>query len=90
MIARLIYNWFANASNLSTLSLIRAVFAVAIVWFVTQRLVPWLKVVRWRCRTIDEIPGPKCFNPILGNVPLAILKNILGESEQSKNLLVSK
>lgn len=91
MIARLIHNALANISlNLSTLSLVRAVFAVALVWLITQRVLPWFRVIRGRCRTIDQIPGPQCFNAILGNVPLAILKNIISESQESKNLLVSK
>ena len=90
MFASLLYNSLPNLSNISTLSLIRAVFVLTLIWVLTKKVIPWIKIVKSRCNTIDQIPGPKCFNAIMGNVPLAILKNVLGDSEESKNLLVSK
>jgi len=90
MIAEIIQNSVSNLLSLSTLSLIRAVFILGVIFLITYRLIPWCKLIQLKCQIIDLIPGPKCFNPILGNVPMAICRNILGDSEESKNLLVSK
>jgi hypothetical protein len=90
MFAYIIQNSVLNFLNLSPLSLIRAIFILFLILILTYRVIPWCKLIKLKCDIIDLIPGPKCFNPILGNVPLAICKNILGDSEEAKNLVVSK
>ncbi len=90
MFAYILQNSASNLLNLSPLSLIRAIFILFLILILNYRVIPWCKLIKLKCHIIDLIPGPKCFNPILGNVPMAICKNILGDSEEAKNLLVSK
>ena len=39
-----------------------------------------------RTRAINKIPGPRSFNPIMGNLPLDVLYYVGADFEESKDL----
>lgn len=49
-----------------------------------------LTKIRQRNALIDKLPGPPPFNPVMGNLPMEVLKYVGSDYEASKHLYSSK
>lgn len=73
-------------TNLTTL--LPLLVALMLLALVINRWAP-RAIDHWqRLRHVDALPGPKCTNPFLGNVPLDVLKSMISAGDH-RNLIIS-
>jgi hypothetical protein len=71
----------SSSSSFVRLVLITLLIALLLRWLILRILQLYRKV-----QLIDRIPGPRSFNPILGNLPFEVLKYVGSDIEASRDM----
>ncbi|KAJ6216496.1 hypothetical protein RDWZM_007653 [Blomia tropicalis] len=83
-VGRLLYRFIPSLS-LSLILAFPLLFLVAIGLY----LWPMINTFRKRIRQVDDLPGPRSTNVLLGNVPADFVKQAMFNSADHKNLIIS-
>lgn len=78
------------SSALNMFMLVRLLIWSGVVAVALKFLVKFVLETRRKIELIDKIPGPKSFNPLLGNIPLDIVKYVGADYEASKDMYLSE
>lgn len=70
--------------------IVRLLIWSGVVAVALKYLVKFVLETRRKIELIDKIPGPKSFNPLLGNIPLDIVKYVGADYEASKDMYLSE
>lgn len=80
----------ATSTGLNLFMLVRLLIWSGVVAIALKFLVKFALETRRRVELIDKVPGPKSFNPLLGNIPLDIVKYVGADYEAVKDMYLSK
>ncbi|NP_001310069.1 cytochrome P450 4C1-like [Tetranychus urticae] len=70
--------------------ILRIILSVLVCFLGYYYLYKKAQAMRRRNQMVDKLPGPKSFNPLMGNLPIEILKYIGADYEASKDLYYIK
>lgn len=76
----------ASSASSSSFSLVRPLLLAALIALLVRYLIKRLLHLHRKVQLVNRIPGPDSFNPILGNIPLEILKFVGSDIEASRDM----
>ena len=80
----------ATTTGLNLFMLVRLLIWSGVVAVALKFLVKFALETKRKVKLINKIPGPKSFNPLLGNIPLDIVKYVGADYEASKDMYLSE